>query len=93
MAYTVTTVRRTADELVLDIIKSADADTVTGNIAHGMGVIPNVEVTQILSQALAAMSNFAVTTIDVTNIELTGLATVGSGNAAAQIRVYVRRPR
>lgn len=90
-AYTITPVRRTADELVLDVLKGADGDTVTGNIAHGMGVIPNVTFTPTVSLALAALPGFALTTLNATNIEFTGLATVGS--ATANIRVYVTRPR
>ncbi len=91
-AVSTTNIRRTADEFVFTVIATADADTVTASIPHGMGVIPEVDILNIL-QAPAGLSEWAVTTQDVTNLVLTKSTAVGSGDAAAQVRVVVRRPR
>lgn len=75
---------------VADVIATADAD-VAAVVPHGLGVRPlEVTLTKILSQALAAESAWTVGTVDETNVNLVKLATAGSGNAAAQIRVIAR---
>lgn len=80
------------DTVIRDVTATADADT-TATIPHGLGVAPaEVTITKTLSQALAAESSWAVTTIDATNVVCTKLATVGSGNAAAQLKVIIKRP-
>jgi hypothetical protein len=91
-AVSTTAVRRTNDEDVFTITSTADADTTTGNIAHAMGCIPEVSITPIL-QAPAALSLWAATTIDVTNVAFTKGTGAGSGNAAAQVRIRLNRPR
>ena len=40
MAVTVSTVRQTGTTFIADVTFSADADTVSGNIAHGLGAVP-----------------------------------------------------
>jgi len=92
-AVSTANIRRTADEYVFDVTATADADTVTASIPHGMGVIPDVQITQLIIQTVVSAALWAVTTLDVTNIILTKATGVGSGNAAAQLRVTVRRPR
>lgn len=80
------------DSFSATIIASADADT-TATIPHGLSFTPLVFMgVQVLSQALAAMSAWAITTVDGTNIVCTKLATAGSGNAGIQYRVYAARP-
>lgn len=93
MAITVTPVLAGTTKFIADITADADADTVTGNIAHGLGAIPlSACGIQLLSQALTALSAWALTTLDATNLELTKLASAGSGNAAKQYRVEVSLP-
>lgn len=88
-----------ADTVVADIVASADAD-VTATVTHNMQIsaadlaagFPLVSIIPTLSQALAALSSWSVTTIATNTVVLTKLATAGSGNAAAQLRVTVLRP-
>jgi len=92
-AVTTATVRRTGDVFVFDVTATADADTVTASIPHGMGVIPDVHITQLIIQTVVSAALWAVTTLDATNLILTKATGVGSGNAGAQLRVYAERPR
>jgi len=92
-AVSTATVRRTADVFVFDVTATADADTVTASIPHGMGVIPDVKITQLIIQTVVSAALWCVTTLDATNLILTKATGVGSGNAGAQLRVYVERPR
>jgi hypothetical protein len=89
-AVSQTIIRRSGDMLVYDIIATADADT-TSTQAHGMGAIPDFWFCPIL-QAPAALSLWSFVS-DVTNVTGTKATTMGSGNAAAQVRVYVQRRR
>ena len=91
-AVTVTQDWRTNDAVEYTVIATADADTVTGNIAHGMGARPQVTLIPIL-QAPAGLSLWAATTIDATNVVATKSTAVGSGNAGAQLRVRIERRR
>src|SRR4051812_8216983 len=81
------------DTMIVDVTATADAD-VTATIPHLMGVAPqDVTITPILSQALAALSAWSLNAVPgTTNVVCTKLATAGSGNAAAQLRVIIRRP-
>jgi len=91
-AVSITSVFTGTDTVIRDVIATADADT-TATIPHGLGAVPaEVQTIKTLSQALAAESSWAVTTIDATNVVCTKLATVGSGNAGAQLRVTIKRP-
>lgn len=75
------------------VIASADGDTSSGNMAHGLGSAPLfVGLTQMLSQALTALSAWAATTVDATNVVCTKLASTGSGNAGIQLRVVAWLP-
>lgn len=91
MAVTVTTIFDGADSHIVDIIATADADT-TATIPHTLGAAPaEVYITPLL-QAPAAVSEWAATTIDATNVVLTKGTGAGSGNAGAQLRVVIKRP-
>jgi len=92
-AVSTATVRRTGDVFVFDVTATADADTVTASIPHGMGVIPDVKLTKLIAPGATVVHAWAATTIDATNIILTKTTAVGSGNAGAQVRAYVERPR
>jgi len=89
MAVTVTQTRRRNDFVEFSIIADADADTVTGSIAHGMGANPRVTLLPV--HAKAAISLWRATTIDATNIELTKSTTATSGDAAIQLLLRVKR--
>lgn len=80
------------DCMIVDVTATADADA-AAVIPHLMRAIPlEINVQKILSNALAAEPGWSVGVVDATNVNLVKLATVGSGNAAAQIRVTIRRP-
>lgn len=94
MAVTITVVRQgtsAKDSHVADVIASADADT-TATIPHGLGAAPEEVTITPLLQAPAALSLWAATTIDATNVVLTKATTMGSGNAGNQVRVIIKRP-
>jgi len=88
-----------SSEVIADVTATSDADT-TATITHNFGStaaelangFPVVSVVPILSQALTTLSAWAVTAIATNSITLTKLTSTGSGNAAAQIRVSIRKP-
>lgn len=90
-AVTVTNILAGVDALIADVEATADADT-TATIPHGLGGTPQ-DISYIpLLQAPAAVSAWAATTIDGTNVVLTKGTGVGSGSAGAQVRVTIKRP-
>lgn len=69
------------------VIASADGDT-TATCPHLLGAAPLfVALTQMLSQALTALSAWAAGTVDATNVVGTKLTSTGSGSASVQLRV------
>lgn len=81
-----------SQSFICTVIASADGD-VTATCPHGLLSTPLLYgFTPILSQALAASSGWAITTVNATNIVLTKLATTGSGNASPQILVWAMTP-
>lgn len=93
MAITTRLVLGGTNTFVTDIKCTADSDT-TVTIPHGLASIPKgVVLTMLVTQALSAMSGWAVTSIDATNIVLTKLASVGSANASFfQVRLIANTP-
>ena len=90
MAVNLTTVANRGNKRIVDVEATADADT-TATIPHGMGQIPqHVTITELL-QVVAAISAWAVTTIDATNVVLTKGVGAGSGAAGAQIRCMIAK--
>jgi len=80
---------------IFSVIKSADGDA-SATIAHGLGVTPEEAwIVPVGAQAYpggATGQNPRVTAKDATNVTI-GLDTgAGSGNAAAQFHVIVKRP-
>lgn len=79
---------------IFDVTATADGDTGNLVIAHGLGVIPEkVDLEPIL--AAGPLSNWSETPASrsITNITLVKNATAtGSGNASAQLRVYIQKP-
>ena len=92
MAVTITTVLDGVTMHIADVAASADADT-TATIPHTLSGTPLLAIAQQLtSQALTALSAWAITTIDATNVVATKLTSVGSGSAPAQLRVLAWLP-
>lgn len=93
-AVTVTIVLQgtpTSSMHIADVAATADADT-TATIPHALGVVPlDVALTPLL-QVGAALSLWAATTIDATNVVGTKAITAGSGVAGDQARFIISRP-
>ena len=74
------------------VTATADGDT-TAVIPHGLASAPLLySLTPLISQALTALSAWAVTAVDGTNITLTKLASTGSGNANPQVLLQASVP-
>lgn len=94
MAVSIAVIRQGAanrDSHVADVTATADADT-TATIPHGLGAAPQEVTLTPLLQAPGALSAWAATTINATNVVLTKSTAVGSGNAGAQLRCIIKRP-
>jgi len=92
MAVTVTPVFAGATRFIADVEATADGDLTSGNIAHGLGAVPLSVFVTPLQQAAGALSAWAATTLDATNVVLTKSGAAGSGVAGAQVRVEVALP-
>lgn len=92
MAVTVTTVLAGVYTFIADVEATADGDTDTGNVAHGLPAAPQDVALCPLLQAEAGVSLWAVTTIDATNLVLTKSTGAGSGGAGNQVRVVASLP-
>jgi hypothetical protein len=68
------------------VTATADADTTTGAIAHGLPAAPDLIELRGIDPA-ARISGWVVTAVDATNITLGKGTGVGSGAAPAQLRV------
>ena len=76
----------------LTVTATADGDTTTGNIAHGMTFIPDFSiVTPILPQGALKAWSWAQAATDITNISWVGNNVAGSGVAGASLRVWFGR--
>jgi hypothetical protein len=81
------------------ITATADADT-TAVVTHNMALTaaqlangwPLVSLTRLLSFIAAAIPDWSVTVFATNSITCTKNATVGTGNAAAQVQVQIQRP-
>lgn len=74
------------------ITATADADTTTGNIAHGKAFTPDFAIlTAILPQGELKAWSWDAANTDGTNIVFVGNNVAGSGNAGAQLRVWFGR--
>lgn len=86
-------------EVSATIVASADGD-VAATVTHNWGLStaslalghPWVILEPLLSQALTALSSWIVATKTLNVITLTKLASTGSGNAGAQLRVHILKP-
>lgn len=92
MAVTVATILAGVNTFIGDVTATADGDT-TGTVTHGLATTPKeVNACQLISQALTALSAWAVTAIGATTLTVTKLTSTGSGNASAQLRVTCKTP-
>lgn len=73
-----------------DIIADADAD-VAAVITHGFGAAP-VDISLVPLNTDFFVSTWTLGVVDATEINLAKANAVGSGNAAAQVRVIARLP-
>lgn len=91
MAVTVTNILVGSTNRIFDVEATADADTGSGNVAHGLAETPlEVVLTPLL--AAARISDWILTTRDGTNVAVGKTTTVGSGAAGAQVRVHASLP-
>jgi hypothetical protein len=81
----------TSDIQQFTITATLDADT-TVTCTHSMGVKPVVIITPLV-QTTAALSLWAATTINNTQVVLTKATTMGSGGANPQVLLIVMRQR
>jgi hypothetical protein len=89
MAFTPTAVFAGVDFKSWDL-QALDAD-VGGNITHGFGAAPaDVYLLPLLPAAYTG--TWTVTVINTTIITVAKGTATGSGDAAASVRLYVRRP-
>lgn len=93
-AVSVTNILAGTNTYIGDVIATADGDT-TATITHGLsagGTPLGLSATQLLSQALTALSAWAFAAPGATTCVGTKLASTGSGNASAQVRVMISGP-
>lgn len=93
-AVSVTNILAGTNTFIGDVIATADGDTTT-TITHGLsagGTPLGLSATQLLSQALTALSAWAFAAPGATTCVGTKLASTGSGNASPQVRVVITGP-
>lgn len=90
MAITKTTVLAGSDEMIVDL--TANDSTTTATIAHGLGAAPLEVTTTPLLTPEAYTNQWAVTTIDATNVVVTRTADEAGESPNPQLRVIIRRP-
>lgn len=92
MAVTVTNTLAGVNTFICTVIATADGDT-TATAPHGLAATPKLwGATQVLSQALTALSAWAVAAPGATNLVGTKLASTGSGNAGVQLLLWAMTP-
>lgn len=81
------------DTTIVDVAYTATADK-DATIAHGLAGTPQeVYLTPLLSLAgPAAGTKYAATTINSTNVVVSKQSAASTNNAAAQVRVTIKRP-
>jgi DNA recombination-dependent growth factor C len=79
------------DSVIIDVAASADGDTVSSAIAHGLGAAP-AEFTATALTAAGALSTWAFTTVGASTFVVTKSTATGSGAVPAQVRLILKRP-
>ena len=94
MAVTVTTILAVTSRFICVIEADADADTTTGNVAHGLGAAPLSKHLCLLQAFVSASDpHWAITTADATNVVAMKDGTAaGSGVANPQVRLELQLP-
>lgn len=92
MAVTITNTLAGYSTFICTVIATADAD-VTATAPHGLASTPLLwGFTQVLSQALTALSAWAIPSSGATNLVGTKLTSTGSGNAGVQAIFWAMTP-
>lgn len=93
MAVTVTTILAGTSRFICDVEATADGDTTTGNVPHGLGAVPlSKHIALVQNFAAAANPGWALTTVDAVNLVGTCSADVGTGVVGDQVRLEVQLP-
>jgi hypothetical protein len=88
MAVTVNTIATGIPNSVFDVIATADADATTGAITHGFNTLGLI-FSLVGLIAASQISLWFVSAFTATTVTLNKGVGVGSGNAAAQVRLFV----
>lgn len=92
MSVTIANTLAGVSTFICTVIASADGDT-TATAPHGLATTPLLwGFTQVISQALTALSAWAVALPGATNLVGTKLTSTGSGNAGVQVIFYAMTP-
>lgn len=94
MAFSVAITYQGTNKVIAAVTATADADT-GGNVTHGLsagGTPKSIFLTQLVSQALTALSAWSTAVPGATTATLTKLTSTGSGNASAQLQVEISTP-
>lgn len=92
MAVTIANTLAGTFSFICTVIATADADT-TATAPHGLSATPLLwGFTQVLSQALTALSAWAIAAPGTTNLVGTKLTSTGSGNAGIQAIFWAMAP-
>lgn len=77
---------------LMTITATADADTTTGNVAHGFSFTPDFAlITPVLPQGALKAWSWAQAATTGTNISFVGNNVVGSGVAGVSVQVWFGR--
>lgn len=88
MAVTSATILAGTTRFIADVTWSADADTDSGNIAHGLGAIPLSQQISLQAGTNTITPTVFIKSVDATNIVVSKLITAaGSGGTKARVEV------
>jgi hypothetical protein len=91
MAVTSVVVRQTKTTFIADVTFSADADTVSGNIAHGLGIIPLKASFTPFGGAETIVAGLRINSVDATNCIVAKII-VAAGSLGAVGRLVLEAP-
>jgi len=92
MAVTIANTLAGVNTFICTVTATADADT-TATAPHGLATTPKLwGFTQVISQALTALSAWAIASPGATNLVGTKLTSTGSGNAGVQAIFWAMTP-
>ena len=86
---------RSATQKRWNVIATLDAD-ITANVPHGMGSLPGFDTNKVFfwAQAIsgAGLLSDWIVSVDATNLIITKLTGVGSGDASVQMVLFIQLP-